>query len=140
MGTAFLIKHALLFPFSCCAVGDSWLQLYKKIYIPFTSHSRNRSCPCTCWRLPGSYCNLSLLLCCFFCMIFWVAGFDILYSLQDFEFDKNEALKSIPASFGKPVALIVSSLFHLITAGFCHLRRMYGNYGCFTGLAQLFSY
>jgi 4-hydroxybenzoate polyprenyltransferase len=47
-------------------------------------------------------------------VIFWVAGFDILYALQDEDFDKSEQLKSIPARFGKKNALIVSALFHFI--------------------------
>jgi 4-hydroxybenzoate polyprenyltransferase len=48
-------------------------------------------------------------------VIFWVAAFDILYSLQDEDFDKSEKLKSIPVSFGKLNALILSALFHLIS-------------------------
>lgn len=48
-------------------------------------------------------------------VIFWVAAFDILYALQDEDFDKSERLKSIPVSFGKMNALIVSALFHLIS-------------------------
>jgi 4-hydroxybenzoate polyprenyltransferase len=47
-------------------------------------------------------------------VIFWVAGFDILYALQDVDFDKSEQLKSIPVSFGKTNALILSALFHLV--------------------------
>ena len=49
-----------------------------------------------------------------FIVIFWVAGFDILYSLQDMEFDRMEKLKSLPARLGRNNALILSSLFHLI--------------------------
>jgi 4-hydroxybenzoate polyprenyltransferase len=65
-------------------------------------------------------------------VIFWVAGFDILYALQDIEFDKTEQLKSIPVSFGKKNALILSALFHLaaviliIIAGFSgDFHRLY---------------
>lgn len=50
-------------------------------------------------------------------VIFWVAAFDILYALQDEDFDKTEKLKSIPVSFGKMNALIVSAFFHLISIG-----------------------
>lgn len=46
-------------------------------------------------------------------VIFWVSGFDILYALQDREFDKSNNLKSIPAFFGLNGALIVSALLHL---------------------------
>lgn len=48
-----------------------------------------------------------------FVVIFWVAGFDILYALQDIEFDRMEKLKSLPARLGRVNALILSSLFHL---------------------------
>jgi len=48
-------------------------------------------------------------------VIFWVAAFDILYALQDEDFDKSESLKSIPVSFGKMNALIMSAIFHLIS-------------------------
>jgi 4-hydroxybenzoate polyprenyltransferase len=47
-------------------------------------------------------------------VIFWVAGFDILYALQDIEFDRTERLKSLPAKFGRKKALILSIVFHAI--------------------------
>ena len=50
-------------------------------------------------------------------VLFWVAGFDIIYALQDEEFDKSLDLYSIPNLLGKKNALYVSILFHLITAG-----------------------
>ena len=48
-----------------------------------------------------------------FIVIFWVAGFDILYALQDIEFDRDESLKSLPAKLGRTNALILSAVFHL---------------------------
>jgi len=45
-------------------------------------------------------------------VIFWVAGFDLLYSLQDIEFDKDNELHSIPSKFGAEATLFISSLFH----------------------------
>jgi 4-hydroxybenzoate polyprenyltransferase len=47
----------------------------------------------------------------------WVAGFDILYSLQDIEFDRGEGLHSIPAALGARGALTVSRVLHLLSAG-----------------------
>ncbi|MDD2549257.1 MAG: putative 4-hydroxybenzoate polyprenyltransferase [Bacteroidales bacterium] len=44
----------------------------------------------------------------------WVAGFDILYSTLDEDFDKEESLKSIPAIFGSKLAKIISASLHLI--------------------------
>ncbi len=48
-------------------------------------------------------------------MASWVSGFDILYSLQDYEFDKKVGLKSIPVRFGIGKALKIARLLHLIT-------------------------
>lgn len=49
-----------------------------------------------------------------FCVLFWVAGFDLLYALQDMDFDRSRNLKSIPASIGAKGSLILSTGFHLI--------------------------
>jgi len=48
-------------------------------------------------------------------MATWVSGFDILYSLQDLEFDKTFGLKSIPVKFGIKIALKISKFLHFIT-------------------------
>ncbi|NPA39635.1 MAG: UbiA family prenyltransferase [Thermodesulfobacteria bacterium] len=48
-------------------------------------------------------------------MASWVSGFDVLYSLQDYEFDKSIGLKSIPVRFGIAGALRIARLLHLIT-------------------------
>jgi 4-hydroxybenzoate polyprenyltransferase len=45
-------------------------------------------------------------------VLFWVAGFDVIYSLQDEEFDRREGLRSIPARFGAARALQIARLFH----------------------------
>jgi 4-hydroxybenzoate polyprenyltransferase len=42
----------------------------------------------------------------------WVAGFDVLYALQDAEFDRAEGLRSIPARIGNTGAIVVSRVFH----------------------------
>jgi 4-hydroxybenzoate polyprenyltransferase len=46
---------------------------------------------------------------------FWIGGFDLIYACQDVDFDRLEGLKSIPAQFGIPTALVVSNLSHFIT-------------------------
>ena len=48
-------------------------------------------------------------------VVFWLAGFDIIYSLQDREFDRAHGLYSIPVRFGTARALALSSVFHFIT-------------------------
>ena len=47
----------------------------------------------------------------------WVAGFDILYSLQDMEFDRKEGLHSVPAALGARGALAVSRTLHVLSTG-----------------------
>lgn len=49
-------------------------------------------------------------------VFFWVSGFDIIYALQDEEFDKETRLKSIPALVGKAKALHISESVHVVTA------------------------
>ena len=44
---------------------------------------------------------------------FWVAGFDVLYACQDFEFDRQTGLHSIPRYCGVPNALWIARLFHV---------------------------
>ncbi len=46
---------------------------------------------------------------------FWVAGFDLLYSLQDIDFDREHKLHSIPAKLGAQNTLRLALLFHIIT-------------------------
>jgi len=48
-------------------------------------------------------------------VLFWVAGFDIIYALQDYDIDKSLKLRSTPVWLGKSNALILSSVFHLAT-------------------------
>jgi 4-hydroxybenzoate polyprenyltransferase len=46
----------------------------------------------------------------------WVAGFDILYSLQDIDFDRSQGLHSIPAALGARGALAFSRVLHFLSA------------------------
>ncbi len=50
-----------------------------------------------------------------FLVLFWVAGFDILYALQDLDFDRQAGLHSIPVALGINGSLWLSRLFHLLT-------------------------
>ncbi len=47
-------------------------------------------------------------------VLFWVAGFDILYALQDLEFDASYGLHSIPVKLGVRGSLLAARLFHLV--------------------------
>jgi len=48
-------------------------------------------------------------------MATWVAGFDILYALQDYEFDKRHGVKSLPVKLGIGGAIRVARMLHLLT-------------------------
>jgi len=48
-------------------------------------------------------------------VVFWLAGFDVLYALQDVEFDKKSGLYSIPQRFGIKMSLLLSRIFHILT-------------------------
>ena len=50
-----------------------------------------------------------------FIVLTWVSGFDIIYALQDDEFDKSNQLHSIPSAAGRKRAIIISILVHIIT-------------------------
>ena len=62
-------------------------------------------------------------------VVFWLAGFDIIYSLQDREFDRNVGLHSIPVRFGVSGALRLSSAFHCGTVLFLALVGSAANLG-----------
>ncbi len=50
----------------------------------------------------------------FFGVLFWVAGFDTIYALMDYEFDVKHGVGSIPARFGIKKALDIALVFHLV--------------------------
>jgi len=52
-----------------------------------------------------------------FAVLFWVSGFDVLYALQDIEFDRQEGLHSIPRFLGVGRSLWVARGFHFVMAG-----------------------
>ncbi len=64
-----------------------------------------------------------------FAVMFWVSGFDIIYALQDEEFDRSHNLNSIPVYFGKKGALRVSEWIHLFSALFIIAAGFLAGYG-----------
>ncbi|MEG2171727.1 MAG: UbiA-like polyprenyltransferase [Desulfovibrionaceae bacterium] len=60
----------------------------------------------------------------FWGVTFWVAAFDIFYSCQDVDFDREQGLHSVPADFGIPVALVIAAFSHVITALFFGLMGL----------------
>jgi len=64
-------------------------------------------------------------------VLFWVSGFDIIYALQDEEFDRQHGLKSIPVLLGTRGALRLSEILHVLSAIFVMLPLLYVDFGIF---------
>jgi len=64
-----------------------------------------------------------------FAVIFWVSGFDIIYAMQDVDFDTSQELYSIPAKVGREKALRISELLHLLSAGCVVAAGKFGQFG-----------
>lgn len=62
-------------------------------------------------------------------VLFWLAGFDVIYSLQDRDFDQKQGLYSIPVRFGIAGALRLSSFFHVVTVVFLALVGLTAHMG-----------
>lgn len=63
-----------------------------------------------------------------FTVLFWVSGFDIIYALQDEEFDKSNQLRSIPVWLGKKGALMLSNVLHIVSASFVIYAGWYAHF------------
>jgi 4-hydroxybenzoate polyprenyltransferase len=75
----------------------------------------------------GHFALLPLLFS--FTVIFWVSGFDIIYALQDEEFDRVHDLYSMPSWLGKNKALRVSELLHVLSTICVIAAGLYGGFG-----------
>lgn len=71
-------------------------------------------------------------------VLFWVSGFDIIYALQDEEFDKGEDLFSVPAKLGKKNALLVSRMLHVVCTLFLLTAGYAGHFGWLYWVGVLF--
>lgn len=72
-------------------------------------------------------------------VMFWVAGFDLLYSLQDIEFDKANNLHSIPAKLGAKRTMSIARISHLLAVIFWGLFVAPSGVGSFGTLAVIVS-
>jgi 4-hydroxybenzoate polyprenyltransferase len=73
----------------------------------------------------GTFAVLPILFS--FAVIFWVSGFDIIYSLQDIDFDQSQKLYSIPSTVGKAHALKISELLHALSTACVISAGVYGH-------------
>ena len=72
-------------------------------------------------------------------VMFWVAGFDLLYSLQDIDFDKANSLHSIPSKFGAKTTMWIARIFHILAILFWILFVQSAAIGTWGNIAILFS-
>jgi len=72
-----------------------------------------------------------------FTVLFWVSGFDIIYAMQDIDFDQSQQLQSIPSVLGAQKALKVSEALHLFSAITVLIAGRYGGFhaGYWVGVA-----
>ncbi len=79
--------------------------------------------------LNGAFSIVPVLLS--FTVLFWVSGFDIIYALQDIDFDTKHKLQSIPSRFGYNKSVIIAriihilSLFPLLIIGFLFINSLF---------------
>lgn len=64
----------------------------------------------------------------FFAVTFWVAAFDIYYSFQDVDFDREARLHSVPADLGRQAALAIAGFSHCMTVIFLGLAGLAANF------------
>jgi 4-hydroxybenzoate polyprenyltransferase len=108
--------NRLTLALSPVAVGLLFFYSYTKRFTAF-SHLVLGLClalaPVGAWiAVRGSVELLPILL--GLAVLFWTAGFDVIYALQDEEFDRQTGLKSVPARYGGRRALVISALFHVV--------------------------
>ena len=72
-------------------------------------------------------------------VMFWVAGIDLLYSLQDIDVDKELGLHSIPSKFGAEKTMKISKIFHMLTIAFWLLFAITSGSSYFAYLAVIIS-
>lgn len=125
----FAFSMAILFVLSCAALNKACLLLSPLALILALVYSYMKCLTSLCHFVLGAVLGLApiagwlsvspafalapFLLA--FAVLFWVAGFDIIYACQDVDFDKREGLHSMPVRLGVSGALLVAKLCHINT-------------------------
>ncbi len=128
---AFTIANCVLFVITTWFINAAcfWLSFIALFVVLFYSYTKRFTALChlvlgvglslspigAYLAVTGKFAILPLMFS--FSVLTWVAGFDIIYALQDEEFDRGHSLHSIPAALGAKNALTVSSILHIIS--FC---------------------
>ncbi len=137
----FSLVFAILFVLSCYFLNKLcfYLSFFALVWAGMYSYSKRFTPLCHFWL--GSVLAMAPLggwlgidpkfspvaVCFAFGVLFWVAGFDILYSIQDIEFDQKQGLFSIPSRLGIPASLWISNLCHMVCAIFFFLGGWLGD-------------
>jgi 4-hydroxybenzoate polyprenyltransferase len=72
------------------------------------------------------------------CVLMWVSGFDIIYALQDEDFDRQHKLFSIPAAVGKNTSLMISNIAHALSAVLIIIAGAYASLGIWYWIGSAF--
>jgi len=72
-----------------------------------------------------------------FIVLLWTSGFDIIYALQDDEFDKEQLLNSIPVFAGKKNALVISGILHFLAAILIVIAGIYADFALWYWLGAI---
>ncbi|WP_027177722.1 4-hydroxybenzoate octaprenyltransferase [Maridesulfovibrio bastinii] len=130
--TFFIIACGVIFILACMGLNEVCLQLSPFALIWSALYSYTKRFTKLCHFFLGSVLALAPIagwisvdprfhiaqFLMFFGVLFWVAGFDILYATQDRKFDRNYGLHSIPAQLGLDKSLTISTFCHVNTAVF----------------------
>ncbi len=129
---------AAVFVVACAAINPVCLALSPLALILAALYSYTKRFTWLCHFILGSVIGLApiagwvsvspsfamppLLLGC--AVLFWIAGFDVLYACQDTDFDREAGLHSLPARFGLPTALTLAAFCHINTVLFLFLTGL----------------
>ncbi len=127
--TAFVIINALLFIITTAFINNLTLYLSPVALLVILGYSLTKRITALCHFILGLGLSLAPIgayisvtgtfsltpLIYSFIVLTWVSGFDIIYALQDDEFDKSINLHSLPSRAGRKRALTISSIVHSIT-------------------------
>jgi len=127
--SAFVIINALLFVFTTIFINRLTLYLAPVALLVILGYSLTKRITALCHFILGLGLSLApigayisvtgvfsiLPLIYSFIVLTWVSGFDIIYALQDDEFDKSNMLYSLPSARGRKKALVISISVHSVT-------------------------
>ncbi len=110
------LAFALSFPILAVLGGYSWFKRFSSMAHIVLGISLGLAPIAGVVAVQGEITMWSLMLA--LGVTFWVAGFDLLYSLQDMEFDKEAGLFSIPSRYGSGCTMLLAKLFHALAVLF----------------------